>query len=102
MINLPGYFPELVYPAWGQYVQDLPWLIVDSLPMKLQKLKVNHNNQQIGNVNNTNLEEESDEQTDGEVVSALTGRVDCGLRNCLVVVLGAFLQQTTKTMKKRF
>jgi hypothetical protein len=41
------------------------------------------------------LEEESDEQTDDVVVSALTGREDYDLRNCLVVVLGAFLQQTS-------
>ncbi len=41
-----------------------------------------------------NLEVGSDVQTDGEAASALTGRVYRG-RNCLVVVLRAFLQQTT-------
>ena len=41
-----------------------------------------------------NLEEGSDEQTDDEGASALTGRVYRD-RKCLVVVLRAFLQQTT-------
>jgi hypothetical protein len=53
----------LVYPAWGQNVQDLPWLAADSLPItKLQKLKIDSSNQYFNksNTNNNNLKEESD------------------------------------------
>lgn len=42
------------------------------------------------------------EQTDGEEVSALTGRLYRGQRNCQVVALEAFLQQTTKMIEIRF
>ena len=63
------------------------------------KEAVENKNLSFGVLNNgmvqiMNLEEGSDEQTDDEGASALTGRVYRD-RKCLVVVLRAFLQQTT-------